>query len=254
MTPLPLLASPAIGVPFHHGFTTRAGGVSAPPFDSLNLGGKWGDPPENVRENRRRLLQATRARAVHFASQVHGAEVALVRGADDPSATAGRRADAVCSDVPDLAVAVLVADCVPAVLVDPRTGAFAAVHAGWRGTVAGVLGATVAAMASAFGARPHDLRAALGPAIGACCFEVGPEVSAAFAALGAEVVLDARPGGKPHVDLRRAQRLQLERAGLDPAAIDVLDACTRCDPENRFFSYRRDQGRTGQHVAFVTRR
>jgi YfiH family protein len=251
---LPLLTSPVIPALFRHGFTSRAGGVSAAPFDSLNLGMKWGDAPENVLENRRRLLQASGARTIHLAAQVHGARILEVRAEDDPRATARREADGVCSNLDGIAVGIYVADCVPALFADPRTGAFAAVHAGWRGTVAGVLGAAVTALVEGFGSRPADLRVALGPAIGPCCFEVGPEVAVAFEAAlpGAGVVIE-RPGAKPHVDLRLAQALQLLAAGLAPASIDRGGPCTRCDPAGRFYSYRRDAGQTGQHVGFIGR-
>jgi YfiH family protein len=254
MTSLPLLTSAVIPAPFRHGFTTRRGGVSAPPFESLNLGMKWGDDPAAVLENRRRVLQASGASVIYSAAQVHGAAVVQVCAGDDPAAIASRQADAVCSDLPGLAVSVYVADCVPLLVVDPRTGAFAAVHAGWRGTVADVVGATVRAMHTAFGSRPDDLRAVLGPAIGACCFEVGPEVAEAFQAIGAaEAVVTERPDGRPHVDLRRCQRRQLEGAGLRPDHVDALDACTRCDPERRFFSYRGGAGKTGMQIGFVGR-
>ena len=252
MSDLPLLTSPAIPARFHHGFTSRAGGVSAPPFDSLNLGLKWGDARENVLENRRRLLAATRASVLYLAAQVHGARIVHVRAGDDPQQIAREQADGVCSDVPGIAVGVYVADCVPALFADSRTGAYAAVHAGWRGTIAGVLPAAVSALAGAFGANPAALRVALGPAIGPCCFEVGPEVAAAFEAAlpGGGTVLTA-PGRKPHVDLRRAQRLQLAAAGIPADAVEAVDACTKCDPAGRFYSYRRDADRTGQHVGFI---
>jgi hypothetical protein len=254
---LPLITSPLIPDGFRHGFSTRQGGVSAPPFDSLNLGKKWGDRPESVEENRRRLLAASGTGVMHLAAQVHGAAVLQVGAHDDPARTAGLEADALISDGPGLAVAVYVADCVPVLMADPRTGAFAAVHAGWRGVVAGVVPAAVAAMGSAFGSHPADLRVALGPAISACCFEVGPEVAAAFTAAlpGEPGVVIERPGRKPHVDLRRALALQLQRAGVPAPAVDARGdtaACTVCDPAGRFFSYRRDRGRTGTHIAFVT--
>jgi YfiH family protein len=250
--PVPLLTSPVIPAQFRHGFTSRAGGVSAAPFDSLNLGLKWGDARENVLENRRRLLQATGAPVLYLAAQVHGARIVQVRAGDDPQELARQQADGVCSDVAGLAVGVYVADCVPALLADPRTGAFAAVHAGWRGTIAGILPAAVSALAGAYGSAPAELRVALGPAIGPCCFEVGPEVAAAFetALPGAGTVI-TRPGRKPHVDLRLAQRLQLAAAGVSADAIDAIDACTKCDPAGRFYSYRRDADRTGQHVGFI---
>jgi YfiH family protein len=257
---LPLLRSGAIAPPFAHGFSMRAGGVSAAPFDTLNMGARWGDIPANVEENRRRLLRAVGvAGPLYVARQVHGAAVVRVRAGDDPAAVAGVDVDALVTDAPGVTLGVFVADCVPALIVDPRTGAAAAAHAGWRGTVAGVLPAVVRALADEFGARPHDLRVALGPAIGPCCFEVGPEVIAAFASLldgAAHGVVRPSPrglAGKWHIDLRAANRLLLERAGVAPDAIDAGPDCTSCDGA-RFFSYRRDHDRTGQQMGIVARR
>jgi YfiH family protein len=253
---LPLLRSAVIPHGFRHGFTTRAGGVSRAPFESLNLGGRWGDARADVNENRRRVERAAGAGPLYFATQVHGAAVARVHSGDVRGDVARVQADGLCSDAADLAVAVFVADCIPAVLADPRTGAFAAVHAGWRGTVAGVLPAAVRALGEHFGARPQDVRVALGPAIGRCCFEVGPEVVAAFEALipgahAAGVVLDGA-ARKARVDLKVANRILLERAGVSPQAIDLGDECTSCETD-RFYSYRRDSGRTGQHLGFIVR-
>jgi polyphenol oxidase len=256
---LPLLRSRLIPPQFVHGFSTRAGGVSAAPFDTLNMGARWGDRPANVAENRRRLLRALGvAGPLYVARQVHGAAVVRVRAGDDPAAIAPIEADALITGDADVAVGIFVADCVPALLVDPRSGAIAAVHAGWRGTVAGVLPAAVRALGAEFGARPEDLRVALGPAIGACCFEVGAEVVRAFeaAALGgaADVVMPSPRGvaGKWHVDLKAANRLLLEREGVRSDAIDVGTDCTHHD-RARFFSYRRD-GETGQLMGIVARR
>jgi YfiH family protein len=256
----PLLRSPLIEPPFAHGFSTRAGGVSPAPFDTLNLGARWGDRPANVAENRRRLLRAAGvAGPLYVARQVHGAAVVRVHAGDDPDALARVEADAVITGEAGVAVGIFVADCIPALIVDPRTGAVAAAHAGWRGTVAGVLPAVVRALAAEFGARPDDLRVALGPAIGACCFEVGVDVVQAFdAALGAaaaaEIVRPSPRGvpGKWHVDLKAANRVLLERAGVRAEAIDVGTECTHHD-RARFFSYRRD-GETGQLMGIVARR
>jgi YfiH family protein len=252
---LPLLRSTVIPAAFRHGFTTRAGGVSAPPYDALNVGGKWGDAPASVAENRRRIVRAAGA-PLYVATQVHGADIARVRAGDAPADVAGLRVDGLVTERNDVALAVFVADCVPALVADPRTGAFAAVHAGWRGTLAGVLPAAVRALAEHFGARAADLRVALGPAIGPCCFEVGPEVVEAFeaglsGARAAGVFVDAA-GAKPRVDLKAANRLLLERAGVDPAAIDAGPECTASDV-GRFFSFRRDRGLTGQHLGFISR-
>ncbi|HEY4392754.1 MAG TPA: peptidoglycan editing factor PgeF [Polyangia bacterium] len=253
---LPLLRSALIGAPFVHGFSTRAGGVSAPPFDTLNLGGKWGDDPAAVSENRRRLERAAGGPVVS-PRQVHGVNVVRVRAADDRAALARTDADGLCTDAPGVVLGVFVADCIPALLVDPRSGAVAAVHAGWRGTVAGVLPGAVRVLGGEFGARPGDLRVALGPAIGPCCFEVGPEVVAAFEALCPDarargIVLPSPRGapGKANVDLKAANRLLLERAGVSPEAIDAGPECTHCD-RARFYSFRRDGNATGQLMGFV---
>jgi YfiH family protein len=253
---LPLLRSEAIPTAFRHGFTTRAGGVSTAPYDSLNLGGKWGDAPERVAENRRRLARAAGS-PLFVTTQVHGAAIARVRAGDLPVDLAGVKADGLCSDRADVALGIFVADCIPALVADPRTGSFAAVHAGWRGTLAGVLPAAVAALAQHFGARPADLRVALGPAIGPCCFEVGPEVVAAFEAElpGARaegVVVADESGTKSRIDLKRANRVLLERAGVAPDAIDAGHECTSSD-RDRFYSFRRDRGETGQHLGFIAR-
>jgi polyphenol oxidase len=256
---LPLLQSDEIGARFAHGFTTRAGGVSAAPYDTLNLGGKWGDEPAHVTENRRRVAEAIGGRPF-VARQVHGTVIRRVRAGDDLDAVARQEADGLCTDAPGLVLGVFVADCVPVLLADARTGACAAVHAGWRGTVAGILPAAVRTLASEFGARPSDLRVALGPAIGPCCFEVGLEVVDAVVATIPEarargIVLPSPRGraDRAHVDLHAANRLLLERAGVDPAAIDAVDlavACTHHDRQ-RFFSFRRDGAATGQQMGVI---
>ncbi len=255
-TAVPLLVSSTIGSGFRHGFTMRAGGVSLPPFDSLNLGWKWGDRAESVSENHRRLLAASGGRRMFRVTQVHGARVVRLHGADDPSAIAAVQADGLCTDEPGAGVSVHVADCTPILLACPRTGACAALHAGWRGTVAGIARAGVEALVEQFGSRPYDLRVALGPCIGACCFEVGPEVVAAFLAADPH----ARENGcivsgaaKEHIDLRRVQRLQLESAGVPADAIDTSRECTVCDCDRRFFSFRKAGRATGQMVGFIVR-
>lgn len=256
---LPLLRSRLIAPPFAHGFSTRVGGVSAAPFDTLNMGARWGDVPANVAENRRRFVQAVGvAGPLYVARQVHGTAVVRVRAGDDPAAIARVEADALITADANVAVGIFVADCIPALIVDARTGAIAAAHAGWRGTVAGVLPAVVRALGEQLGAQPEDLRVALGPAIGACCFEVGGEVVREFeAALGDAIRGVVRPSprgvaGKWHIDLKAANRLLLERAGVPSDAIDAGADCTHHD-RARFFSYRRD-GETGQLMGAVGRR
>jgi polyphenol oxidase len=212
-TTIPLLVSPLIPATFRHGFTTRMGGVSAPPYDGLNLGGKWGDLAENVAENRRRLLAASGAAAMFAVSQVHGIRVVRVAAGDAPDGFKGEQADGLCSDAVGLGLSVHTADCVPVLLADPRTGACAALHAGWRGAVAGMGPAGLRALVDGFGCRPDDVRVALGPCIAPCCFEVGPEVVAAAEAVwpGARDagIVQQEGQGRPHVDLRCLLRLHL---------------------------------------------
>lgn len=254
---VPLLVSAKMAKGFHHGFTTRAGGVSPAPFDSLNLGWKWGDEREHVDENHRRLLAVSGADSMFRASQVHGIRIVRVRRGDDARAIAAAEADGLCSDAPGVGLSVHVADCTPIVMACSRTGACAVLHAGWRGTVAGMARAGVETLAAQFGCRPRDLHTALGPCIGACCFEVGPEVVDAFiaampAALENGVVIRSE-ARKPRIDLRLFQRLQLEASGVPPENIDVGTDCTFCDPGRRFYSFRKSGRRTGQLVGFVVR-
>jgi YfiH family protein len=233
-----------------HGFSTRRGGVSTGRYATLNLGAKWGDDPEHVAHNRRRLAAAagfdwTR---LYTAKQVHGARVALVVEGTLAERVAATEADVVVTAVPGVVVGVYTADCVPILLADDE-GRVAAAHAGWRGTVAGVAGAAVEALVS-IGAERERLRAALGPSICARCFEVGDEVADAFARLAPSSVIRHDDGRRPHVDLWEANRLVLAAAGVPEAAIDAAPPCTMCEPE-RFFSFRRDGAGIGQQLSFV---
>jgi YfiH family protein len=228
-----------------HGFSLRTGGVSTGRYASLNLGTKWGDEPAHVAENRRRFAVAGgfSAEELFVARQVHGAAVAVVRPGARPSDVAAVEADALVSDVPGVALGVLTADCVPILMYDDA-GRAAAIHAGWRGTVADVVGRAVEALRS-LGADPAGLRAAIGPSICVRCFEVGEEVAARF-----EATCVDRAGRKPHVDLRLANRARLVAAGLAEHNIDWAPPCTMCEPA-RFFSFRRDGGEIGQHLSVV---
>ncbi len=242
-----LLTSPLLAA-FAHGFTTRGGGVSPPPWDGLNLGGAVGDDPARVAENWRRLEARTGLRFAR-ARQVHGARVLRADAPCEP----GEEADVVVSAAEGIAAAVSVADCVPILLADPASGAVAAVHAGWRGTLAGAAARAVEALRADFGAPPGKLLAAIGPSIGACCYEVSDDVAGPFrGAFGPDAVRET-PGAPPRVDLWAANHAVLARAGVAPEHTHVLGACTACDRE-RFFAHRRDRGRTGRHVAFIAPR
>jgi YfiH family protein len=251
-----LVRSTLIPARFHHGFTTRRGGVSAAPFDTLNLGMKWGDARAHVIENRRRLQVASGVERIFVARQVHGASVLQVSAGDVLADVAQIEADGLFSDAPGIALGAYVADCIPVLMADERTGAFAAVHAGWRGTLAGVVPAAVRRMVDELGVQPGDLRVALGPAIGVCCFEVGEEVVEAVARAIPRVLVPASgaiqraANGRAHVDLKRLNVMLLEAEGVPALSIDAGPECTSCDRE-RFFSYRRDKGETGQAIGFI---
>jgi len=175
--------------------------------------------------------------------QVHGTRVARAVAGETPEA------DALVIGDGGLLVGVVTADCVPVLLVDRARHAAAAVHAGWRGMSAGVLEAGVDHLVRLFGSEPNGIEAAIGPAVGGCCYEVGTEVRSAFEARRGAATGDAwtSRAGRDHVDLRVAARLLLAAAGV--AAAEILGPCTACD--TGYHSYRRDGGRTGRQLSFV---
>ena len=220
-------------------FTTRAGGVSEAPFDSLNLGVLTDDTNEAVVENRRRLAAALGLAAVRIpiGLQVHGAELAFHAGPQEPSpfAQPGSEIPKVDGHVvraAGLAPLVFVADCLPVALCGPR--GVAMLHCGWRGLAAGI----VAGGAEAVGATT----AAIGPGIGLCCYEVGDEVLDAFSGLG-DGIADGRM-----LDLPEVARRLLGEAGV--TRVESAGLCSSCEPE-LFFSHRRDNGRTGRQAGIA---
>jgi YfiH family protein len=225
MTPL---TSPALAAP--HGFFTRLGGVSEGPYASLNCILSGGDDRAAVLENRARAAAALGAAPERLAGlhQVHGAEVARVTDVWAPGE--GPRADAMVTDRPGVALGVITADCAPVLLVDPVARVVGAAHAGWRGAVAGVLEATVDAMA-ALGADPARIAAAVGPCIAQASYEVGPDV---HDAVGGAFCVPGREG-RWQFDLAG---YCVRRLSLRGVAAEALGADTLSDPE-RFFSHRR---------------
>ena len=220
-------------------FTTRLGGVSEGPFESLNLGRKSGDDVERVDENRRIACAAIGAEVEKLALnyQVHSDRVVrAVAGAR------GEHADGLWTDEPGLPMLAMSADCLPIALVRTNGDARAAavLHAGWRGLLEGIVSAGVTALGA------ENLAAAVGPAIGPCCYEVGEEVAAPYRErFGDDIV----SGGR--LDLWASAEWALRAAGVE--RIDRFDRCTACEPET-FFSHRRDAGRTGRQgvIAYVT--
>jgi YfiH family protein len=210
-------------------FSTRLGGISEPPFDSLNLGILTDDDPKAVTENRRRLAFALglAPEQVVFARQVHG-----TRLVQHPCEESVPEADGHVVTEPGPAPMVLAADCLPVALYGP--GGLAMVHAGWRGLAGGIVGAAAEAVEAS--------TAAIGPGIGPCCYEVGEEILDAFADLG-----DGIAAGRM-LDLPEVARRLLARAGVD--RVESADLCTSCERE-LFFSHRRDHGRTGRQAGIA---
>lgn len=244
-----------------HAFSTRQGGVSRPPFATLNLGQSVGDDPAAVNANRRRFFGAfgIEPHRVVRARQVHGdgvlrVDAPLTQRPGFPHCLVDERAefDALITDLSELALVVSTADCLPILIHDPVHRAVAAVHAGWRGTAKGIASQAIAAMGEAYGTNPSDCRAAIGPGIRRCCFEVDAAVTEKMAA--------ARPDWESHVtanrpehwllDLAGVNRALLEDAGLFPDRIEDVGLCTSCRSD-LFFSHRAEKGRTGRMMNFI---
>jgi polyphenol oxidase len=247
----PFLTSKLLPVP--HAFTTRQGGESAGPYASLNLGLSVGDDRGTVIRNLHKVatwLEVSPSE-MHSVSQVHGdvvLEAANPAEKESLPAVSGE-ADALYTARSGAAVGVKTADCIPILLVNPRTRCVAAVHSGWKGTQKKIVQRAVEVFIR-LGANPAEIFAAIGPSIRACCYEVSEELAAQFGAqFGASVVRRPR-GERAHLDLVAAVEASLKQAGVKQENIDVLSHCTACDAEN-FYSHRRDRGVTGRHLSLV---
>ena len=249
---LEYLTAEGISVP--HCFTTRFGGVSTGILDSLNIAIKEGEQPENVRENIRILSETLgfSMDALVTTRQTHTDIVRVVTGADRRGTDHREypECDGLVTNTPGLALMVFTADCTPIWLHDPVTGAVGAVHAGWRGTAKSIGGKTVLAMCQAYGCKPENIRAAIGPNIGGCCFETDADVpEAMIAAFGSEVEQFIRKSGeKYYVNLKEINALILRRAGV--RHIEISDACTACE-HHRFWSHRVTRGQRGSQGAII---
>jgi YfiH family protein len=234
-----------------HGFLGRRGGKSAGAYAGLNLSFRVGDDPETVKDN---FCDMKKAVGVHnlkivTMKQVHGDRIVDIY--DNRLKEAGE-ADGMVADEKGIFLGVLTADCVP-ILFSARGRKLAAVaHAGWRGTLAGIAAKMVGYLRDRYNVDPATMEAALGPAIGACCYEIGDDVSEPLERKWrsmAQKSLQARDG-KQFLDLRELNRLLLEAAGVPPAQIFKIGPCTRCAAED-FFSYRRDKKETGRQLSFI---
>ena len=252
---LEYLASGLLDTP--HGFSTRLGGVSEGYLDSLNLGCHRGDKPENLRENYRRFGAATGTDTTRIimANQVHRDDVRVVTQADikaDLLDETPFEADALVTDIPGVTLAVFSADCIPILLFDPVQPVVAACHAGWRGTALAIARRTVETMVDHYGCHLENIRAAIGPGIGGCCFETDGDVPEAMMEKLGELArphIEAR-GEKYHVDLKPIDRDILLRAGLRPDHVEVCQECTCCRPD-KYWSHRYTHGVRGSQAAVI---
>jgi hypothetical protein len=230
-----------------HGFFGRAGGVSRGEWSSLNLSGAVGDDPAAVAANGARVREALHGLAIVRMRQVHGDRVVRVRASDQDVGVA----DGLVTDVPGLALAVLTADCVPILMVAGERRVAMALHAGWRGTAAGVAERGVEAAEREFGVRPDEWEVALGPSIGGCCYEVGAEVGAALESRWGPMSPAWREAaGCRWLDLRTANRVILTALGVPDDRIVDAGPCTAC-ARAEYFSHRAEAGRTGRQLSAV---
>lgn len=243
-----------------HGFSTRLGGVSQGIYAAMNLRGSQpleevaADAPENVRENYRRLCAALGADSdrLVLSKQVHQDTVRQVTAADAGKGLlrpADYTADALVTNVPGMSLMVFSADCIILLLHDPVTGSIGAVHAGWRGTALDLPAKAVAEMGRLYGARPRDIHVAIGPGIGACCFETHDDVPDALRAAfgpGLNFAMFPQPDrpGKWAVDLKAVNAWRLTEAGVPREQIDLCPICTACNTD-LFWSHRRTGDRRG---------
>ncbi|MCL1819864.1 MAG: peptidoglycan editing factor PgeF [Oscillospiraceae bacterium] len=235
-----------------HAFSTRVGGVSRPPFDTLNLGSSEYDDENDILQNYNLFTSAIGIdpESLVFTKQIHSDRIRVAgynhrgNGFSRPSMW---ECDALITDVPGVTLTIFWSDCVPILLYDPTVRAIGAVHAGWRGTAAAIAVKTAAAMVERYGCS--DIRAAIGPAIGACCFETDDDVPRAMRFGGADMsAYIAKSGDKYQIDLKGINAWLLNRAGIKH--IEVSPLCTCCLDEE-FFSHRRSGLARGTQAAVI---
>lgn len=242
-----LVTFPHLGL-VPHACSTRQGGVSNGIYDSLNLGLMSGDELELVEKNRQIFSHMLGIPIVQNLNMTHGTEVVWVKS--PAGMQRAHEGDACISNHPDVSLSLTTADCVPLFFHDPEARAIGLAHAGWRGTVNGIAARTVEAMCKELGASPQNLRVGLGPAISPCCFEVGPEVAEEYLKqFGPQTWIEPRES-KWHIDLHQANRIWLERAGIQAEHIRSCPLCTCCRAD-LFYSWRRENGKTGRLLSAI---
>ena len=237
-----------------HAFTTRIGGVSGGIYESLNLAQRAEDDLDNVKENYKRICEALGINTddIVCSNQVHGTHIRVVTRDDcgklfKPNT---HQADGLITQTPGVALMVFVADCVPVLLYDPVKKVAGAVHAGWRGTAANISGIAIDKMKNEFGCSPSNIKAAIGPCISKCCYETDSDVADALLKTlesKAERCL-TKKGNKYFVDLKEANRLIMENAGLKD--IIISDECTSC-LYKKYWSHRKTKGQRGSQAAVI---
>lgn len=237
------------------GFCTRRGGYGEGVFAELNFSWKWRESGCMADQNHDLLAlsEGYDRKNLYLVKQVHGSH-GFSAETTTPEESIKTPGDFITSSRPGDICAVITADCVPVLIFDETVPCVAAVHSGWRGTLARVGEAAVKVLCQRYGSRPENMLAALGPAIGLCCFEVGEDVESEFKREFPSVAAISKAGeigrGRPHVDLKKAILHTLHHCGVLPHNVEVLDGCTYCD-EEKFFSYRRDGSPLGQHMSFI---
>ncbi len=235
-----------------HCFTTKCGGESEGKIEGLNLGFRCGDNPESVRANYVLVAEDMEFpfERITAGRQTHSENIRIITEEDAGKGVSRESdiqdVDGMVTNLKNLPLVVYYADCVPVLLADSNAGVVAAVHSGWRGTVAGITRNAVEIMVSKFGADPANIKAAIGPSIGPCCFETGEEVALQFD----EKFVERCENGKARVDLWKANMEILEGCGIKRENIDVLQVCTICN-SNMLYSYRTHKDATGRMGAFI---
>jgi YfiH family protein len=250
--PTPLRSKVLLAAGFSHGFFTRVGGCSDSNYATLNCSYSVGDDAARVTANLARIASSLNIRPEQLVSvsQVHGATVEVFNENDDVSSFRGRQADALLSRSSNHGLAVRTADCLPILVGCEKTGIAAAIHAGWRGIVAGVIGRTIETLL-AQGCRRESLVACVGPHIGPSAFEVSEEVAMTLQATCPDApALHHVSGANPHVALGVLAVAQLAQSGLRKTAIEDLGLCTYTNNE-AFFSYRRDGAASGRQLSVI---
>ena len=232
-----------------HSFLTRKGGVSPAPFASLNFSSKEGDSAENIQYNERvvgKALGFSPASLITL-NQVHGNKVILFKKpGGKPLSGIDFNGDAIITNQRRFALAILTADCLPILIDDPSKGVIGAVHAGWKGTSLRIVQETLLSMEKVFGVKPDDVKVALGPAIGPCCYEVDDKV---LKPLRQNLTKEMVPAANRMLNLAMINRKLLLEIGVKEESIELVNICTSCR-KDLFFSYRRD-GKTGRQLSFI---